>query len=118
MLLFRKLAIIFVMVAAATHLSAQTDKVTETSFKVEGLCGQCKERIENAAYIKGVKFAEWDKKTKMLKVVFRKDKTTVETIQKAIAKAGHDTGEFKADDETYNNLPACCAYRSENVHTH
>jgi hypothetical protein len=35
----------------------------------------------------------------------------LETVQKAIAGAGHDTELFKAGDEMYNALPACCHYR-------
>ena len=37
--------------------------------------------------------------------------TNNETIQKAITHSGHDTEKTKADDKTYNELPACCKYR-------
>jgi len=77
----------------------------------------CKERIENAALIKGVKFAEWDKETKLIKVVFKPDKTDALKIHKSIAAAGHDTEKEKAEDEAYKKLPACCAYR-DGVKTH
>jgi mercuric ion binding protein len=57
-------------------LSAQDKKkkVETAEFKVKGVCMMCKERIENAALIKGVKLTEWNKETNMLKVVFNPKK--------------------------------------------
>ena len=41
-------------------------------FKVSGNCGMCETRIENAAKsVTGVTTADWDKKTKMLKLSFK-----------------------------------------------
>ena len=44
---------------------AQNSKslITQT-LNVRGNCGQCKERIESAVDVKGVKYAEWNKKRK------------------------------------------------------
>jgi len=81
-------------------------------FTVSGNCDLCKERIDKAARsVKGVKSATWDSKTLKIKVEFDPMETDLDFIQKAIAKAGHDTGKYKADDKTYNSLPACCHYR-------
>jgi copper chaperone CopZ len=82
-------------------------------FKVEGNCGECKKRIENAAYIKGVKNSSWDEKTKNLTIIYRADKFTEEQIHSAIAKAGHDTEKAKSTQETYLNLPDCCKYKDQ-----
>lgn len=80
-------------------------------FNVSGNCDMCKERIEKAAKsVNGVKSATWDEKTKKIHVEFDSMKTDLSTIQKAIAKAGHDTEKYKADDQTYNALPGCCQY--------
>ena len=92
---------------------AQDKKVVTSEFEVIGVCEMCKDRIENAALIKGVKFAEWNKETGIVKVVYVPKKTSLETIQNAIAKAGHDTDLVKADDEDYKKLPKCCAYRDD-----
>ena len=81
------------------------------TFTVKGNCEQCKERIENAADLKGVKYAKWDKKAQILSVTYKPEKITVEQIEKAIAASGHDAGEFKAGDESYKKLPKCCKYR-------
>ncbi len=109
--------IILLIYMFSSSANAASKKTTTIEFKVEGVCGQCEKRIENAALIKGVKLAEWNKKTKMLKVVFVTRKTNKETIQKSIAEAGHDSEKFKAPDAKYKSLPACCAYR-DGVATH
>lgn len=80
-------------------------------FKVSGICGMCKNRIETAAKsVDGVISADWNKETKMMEVTFDDSKTDIIKVEMAIAKAGHDTDKFKASDEAYNALPACCQY--------
>jgi copper chaperone CopZ len=91
-------------------MSAQTSIKTQT-FTVKGNCDECKGRIENAADIKGVKFTEWNPDTKIAKVTFDTLKTTLPTIQAAIAARGYDAGEIKASDKSYRRLPTCCKYR-------
>ena len=105
---------LFIMTSPAL---AGNSKYKTVEFHVDGVCNMCKERIENAAYIKGVKHCEWNKDTEMLTVVYDPDKTDPDTVHKSIAAAGHDTEEMKADPEAYSKLPACCAYR-EGVHKH
>ncbi|RYD99144.1 MAG: metal transporter [Sphingobacteriales bacterium] len=100
-------------------LNAQENKKTTTESKtilVAGNCGMCKKRIENAAYIPGVKRAEWDKTTKELKVVYNGKKTSLSRIEENIAKAGHDAGETKATEKDYKKLPDCCAYGEVGAH--
>jgi Cu(I)/Ag(I) efflux system membrane fusion protein len=80
--------------------------------KVSGNCEQCKKRIETAAKsVAGVVSAEWNVTDKMLHLQFDASKTNLDTIQKAVAKAGHDTEKFKAPDEVYSKLPECCLNR-------
>ena len=95
--------------------TAQTGKVT-CKFKVEGVCGMCKTKIENAAFVKGVKFASWDKNTGIIEVVYKSDKTTEQKIHESIAKSGYTTEKVKATDEAYNALPKCCRYKELEVH--
>ncbi len=97
------------------QLSAQSTVVTKT-LSVKGNCGDCKERIENAADIKGVKNAKWDEKTHVATIIFDSKKVTMEQIEKAIAKAGYDTEHVKADPASYKALPECCQY-SDRKHT-
>ena len=84
----------------------KTEKV-----KVYGNCGMCEQRIDKAAKsVTGVSKASWDKSTMMLEVTYDPSKTSVEKIQTAVAKVGHDTDAVKADDKTYSSLPQCCKY--------
>ena len=111
-----KVKIIFIAIlflSACVHGLAQEKekKVETTKFVVKGNCGMCKDPIENAALIKGVKFVEWDKVTDTLTVIYRMNKVEIDELHKAVAEVGHDTEKVKAKDEVYNKLPACCLYR-------
>ena len=95
----------------------QAQKIDTVSFKVEGVCSMCKERIENASLIKGVKWNEWDMQSRMLTVIYKPKKVTSQKLQQAVADFGHDTESVKATDEAYKKLPMCCEYR-EGQETH
>ena len=91
-------------------------QVAEDTIKVEGVCGMCKNRIEEAAYGKGVKFVSWDKATKDLVIAYKANKVSLDEIEQRIAEAGHSTQNVKAKKEDYESLPDCCQY--EHVHDH
>ncbi len=97
--------------SAFAQQKANKKEIVTSECPVSGLCVMCKERIENAALIRGVKLAEWDKESGILKVIYRSDKVSLDSIQAGVARAGHDTPLFKAPDEAYEKLPDCCAYR-------
>jgi hypothetical protein len=84
--------------------------VKTESFKVLGLCGMCKSRIEKTAKGEGATSAAWDSKTQMLTVTFDPSKTSKDALSKKIASVGHDTELYKASDDVYENLPGCCHY--------
>lgn len=83
----------------------------EAQFTVYGNCGMCKSRIEKAVTIKGVRYAKWNKSTKMLTVAYTTPGMTVDSLQRRLAAVGHDTETYKAPDSVYAALPACCLYR-------
>jgi len=98
--------------AAQTHDQNKTDTsaaVTE-SFKVWGKCDMCKARIEKTVKSEGVTIATWDLKTQLLTVAYDPAKTNGDELSKKLAAAGHDTEKYKASDEVYALLPACCHY--------
>ena len=106
--------LIILSVFAFTVVQAQekSKTIVETTFKVEGVCEMCKERIEESALrAKGVKLAEWDKKSQKLKVVYNSKKTEEKEIHKAIANQGHETSLIPADSSAYRLLPGCCRYK-------
>ena len=56
---------------------------------VNGECGMCKDRIESTAKSQGAISADWNAETKMLKVEFNAEKTSLDRILKKIAEVGH-----------------------------
>lgn len=84
--------------------------ITTSTISVKGNCDDCKERIENAADIKGVKNSVWNKDEKKLTVIFDFKKVSLEQIEKAIANAGYATANQKANATAYHKLPDCCQY--------
>lgn len=107
----KKYILTLVAIAAFTVNTAAQSKITETSIEVDGLCGMCKERIENAAYLPGVKKVNWDIETHELDLVYRNDKISKEEIIASINAAGHDVEGALASDEQYANIHGCCRFR-------
>jgi len=89
----------------------QIAQLQETSFKVYGACGMCKNRIEKAANaVDGVQSAEWDQENNILSFSYDENKVNMDDVHKKIAAVGHDTEKEKAPDDVYNALPECCQY--------
>ncbi|MFI5131201.1 MAG: hypothetical protein ACHQFX_14460 [Chitinophagales bacterium] len=82
---------------------------TET-IPVSGNCGMCKTTIEKAAKKAGATTATWNKETKVIVVKYNSSTTNAGKIQEGIAASGYDTRDFKATNESYTKLPACCQY--------
>ena len=89
--------------------AAVSSEKTET-FTVLGNCGMCKSTIEKAAAKAGASKAVWDTDTDQLTVSFDPAKTSVDAIQKAVALSGYDNVGYKAPDDAYEKLHACCHY--------
>ena len=97
--------------ATTAHGQDKKSKSANYEIEVEGNCEQCKKRIEKAAFaVSGVKSAVWDVESHKLKLILNEEKTSLEEVQKAIAKAGHDTEAVKATAADYDNLHGCCKY--------
>jgi len=92
------------------EVSSKEKEMITTSVFVAGNCGMCKARIEKAAKINGVSSATWDKDSKQLVLEFNTKTVSQNDIEKAVAKAGHDTKNHSAKKDTYNDLPGCCHY--------
>ena len=95
---------------SAINLSGQS-KFTTTSIEVDGLCGMCEKRIENAAYIPGVKKADWSQETHILDLIFNSKKVDKSSIIAAINEVGHDVKDHPASDEQYGAIHGCCHFR-------
>lgn len=97
-------------------LSAQDKKVTEAEFKVSGICEMCKSRIEKSVKIREVKFAKWNKKSKVLKLAYLSNAISSDSLMQRVAAAGHDNEKYKAPDSAYDKLHSCCLYREQSSH--
>lgn len=94
--------------------ASTSQKGEHVMFGVKGACDMCKERIEKAARsVSGVQSAHWDKEKQMIHLQFDPSQTSADAVAKAIAKVGHDTDKYKADNSVYNALPGCCKYRDK-----
>jgi outer membrane receptor for ferrienterochelin and colicins len=88
------------------------DKSDSLSIWVDGICGMCKTRIEEAAQrVRGVETATWNLETHMLSLTVDPDKFKSNKLHYKIASVGHDTREILAPDPVYDALHACCKYR-------
>lgn len=111
-----KTIIIFIIsLIFSVKIQAQSTISTST-VSVKGNCEECKERIENAADIKGVKNAVWNEEKQTLTVTYDTKKVNLDQIELAIAKSGHETKNHKADVKAYQGLPECCKYQSADCH--
>lgn len=99
-----------IMLFSNTALTQNISNAKTQTVKIYGNCGMCEKTIEKAATQKGTTKAEWDKDTKMAKIVFDSTKTTLDDVLKRVAAAGYDSDKFRAPDDVYANLNGCCQY--------
>lgn len=102
----------FIFLSVATYSQNNKTAAEDTaSFKVFGVCEQCKHRIEEALKVKGIRSASWNIDTKLLSVEYDPARISIDKIHNRITAVGHDTYLKKANDAVYNALPSCCHYR-------
>lgn len=101
----------FLSWSSFAHAQSGSLITKDTTFKVFGVCEQCKHRIEGALKVKGIKTADWNVDTKLLTVSYDPAKITLDKIHGKLTAVGHDTYLKKAKDADYYALPKCCYYR-------
>jgi len=72
-------------------------------------CEMCKKKIED--YLKfeeGIVKSLVDFKQKKTTVTYLTDRTNLENVKTAIANAGYDADDVKAEKDAYEKLPKCC----------
>tara|TARA_B100000497_G_C7681051_1_gene412058 strand:+ start:1104 stop:1754 length:651 start_codon:yes stop_codon:yes gene_type:complete len=102
-----------VQIGESVAVSDKVDRnrVVKTTIFVEGTCKMCRARISKAARrIEGIVEADWDEKSKIMSFSYDKSLCSKDDVEKAVVAMGHDTRNISADDEVYENLPACCLY--------
>lgn len=102
---------VMLMVGLTTLAQEKKNKNAKYNVEVNGNCEMCKKRIEKAAFsVSGVKSAVWHADDTTLHLILNEEKCNMKEVEKAIAKAGHDTKNVKATDADYEKLHACCQY--------
>lgn len=103
--------ILLLVVTFSTQAQEKKNKNAKFVIEVNGNCEQCQNRIQKAAFgVSGVKSAVWSVETHQLSLILNEEKATLIDVKKAVAKAGHDVGEMKASEASYDKLPGCCQY--------
>lgn len=105
------LVLIIIFTFTISFGQEKSKKSQEINFNVNGVCEMCKDRIENALDVKGIKYSEWSEKTHNCTVVYKPTQISEKEIHQLIANAGHDTDSKKATDKIYKELHHCCQYR-------
>jgi mercuric ion binding protein len=109
-------AIALISFFITTNIQAQNAKNEVIDIKVSSQCSMCKETIERTlAFEKGIVKADVDLETDVVKVTYKKSKTTPEAIKKAISFAGYDADEVPADPKAYAKLSDCCKKPEDRV---
>ncbi|MCO5292914.1 MAG: TonB-dependent receptor [Chitinophagaceae bacterium] len=108
-----KYLLLFLFTIISLNIFAQKKNLKTETFPVSGSCEMCKERIENTLLDNKAFTAHWDVNSHILTVSYDSTKVTKETLQKKLAEAGHDNGIYRAPDDVYSKLPACCHYDRE-----
>ena len=110
-----KLISIIILTIITISGFSQKSKYETANIKVNGVCGMCEDRIENALDVVGIRGADWDVESKMLNVVFNPEKISLNEIHQLCANVGHSTEKLKADPAIYNKLHGCCKYEDPEV---
>lgn len=73
------------------------------------ICEMCKDNIErDLAFEKGVKEANLNVETKVLRVVYNEKKTDPQTIRERVAMVGYHADTVARNPKAYEKLDWCC----------
>ena len=106
----KKIFFAALMGTLSTPVFAQTKAMQTAKISTPTVqCEMCKTKIES--YLKrydGVINVNVNYKRKETTVKYLTDRTNEEVLKAAIANAGYDANEIKANPEAYKALPKCC----------
>lgn len=81
----------------------------QTSVTCTDACGDFEDIVEDGLnYVKGVKYAEINRETKIVEVKYNSTKVSPDDLRKAISEVGYDADGVKANPEAVKKLPVCC----------
>jgi len=103
------LSILFSFFVVSSVVAQQKKPVTVKISTPSVQCEMCKKKIED--YLKfeeGIVKSLVDFKQKKTTVTYLTDRTNLENVKTAIANAGYDADDVKAEKDAYEKLPKCC----------
>ncbi|RYY67243.1 heavy-metal-associated domain-containing protein [Flaviaesturariibacter aridisoli] len=103
------LLLLAVGISQASFAQSKAIQTIKISLPTVQECDVCKEKIET--YLKrydGVASVAVNLRRKEATIKYFTDRITDEDIKAAIATAGFDANEVKAEPDAYNRLPKCC----------
>lgn len=98
------------MTTLFTACQAQVRNAKTATVTISGNCGMCKKTIEQAALVKGVAMADWNKDTQRATITYDSTRTDADAILKRIAHAGYDNERYLTTDAAHAALHGCCRY--------
>lgn len=105
-------------IGATFQLSAQQKKPVTVKIQTPGMqCDACKARLEDyLKYEEGVTKVVAYPKSRYVNVTYLIDRTNLENIKTAIANAGYDADDVKANEDSYKELPKTCKKPEDGGH--
>ena len=100
---------LFAVLALGIGISAQAQQKKPVTVKIQTpgmLCDECKARVEDyLKYEDGITKVVAYPRSKYVQVTYFADRTNIENIKTAIANAGYDADDVKANEDAYKKLP-------------
>ena len=115
----KKFTLLFILaIGIGFTSSAQQKKPLTVRIQTPGmLCDECKKRVEDyLKYEEGVTKVVAYPRSKYVQVTYLADRTNIENIKTAIANAGYDADDVKANEEAYKKLPKDCKRPEDGGH--
>lgn len=115
----KKITFLFVFVLGITlQVAAQQKKPITVKIQTPtALCAECKARIEEYLKVEdGVTKVVVYPQSKYTSVTYLADRTNLDNIKAAIANAGYDADDVKANEDSYKMLPKTCKKPEDGGH--
>jgi mercuric ion binding protein len=115
--MFKYPLVTFLLFFSSTLVAQQKKPVLLKISTPTAICASCKARIEEYLKIEeGIVKVTVYPTSKYTNVLYLADRTNPENIRTAIANAGYDADEIKADEDAYRELPKTCKKPEDGGH--
>ena len=119
MIPMKKITLLLVL-AAGLQFQASAQQKKPITVKIQtptATCSECKARIEEYLKVEeGVTKVLVYPQSKYTSVTYLADRTNLDNIKTAIANAGYDADDVKANEDSYKMLPKTCKKPEDGGH--